>query len=328
MFIQNNWYGSRTIFSEYCKTKDKNAFAIIQHGLMTRDTEKFMGKGSSFFSFIPFLCWNKRSEKILKNQGVSNAQTVGSSFVYLHELKKNKFKCKKRGTLVFPMKSIDKCNRETNYDVLIKEVESKFNGPYTISIYYLDLKKDLTLFKKKNWKIISFGKRSDPSFLKNTYLELLKHKNVICTSLNTAFFYSAFLKKKTFLLLNSNRGKKININLDKNQVVHQKKIGLQYPGILHNRLSIAQLYNISVEELGASYIKTPKEISKILGWNNYLKIFFSWVLYSCYYKNVNKNTKFIKILRWNNYLKIFFFWVLYFYYKIKNKNTKFINDKL
>jgi hypothetical protein len=196
MFIQNNWYGSRTIFSEYCKTKDKNAFAIIQHGLMIRDTEKFMGKGSSFFSFIPFLCWNKRIEKILKNQGVSNAQTVGSSFVYLHELKKNKFKCKKRGTLVFPMKSIGKCNRETNYDVLIKEVESKFNGPYTISIYYLDLKKDLTLFKKKNWKIISFGKRSDPSFLKNTYLELLKHKNVICTSLNTAFFYSAFLKKK------------------------------------------------------------------------------------------------------------------------------------
>ena len=296
MFIYNNWYGSRTIFSEYCKTKDKNAFAGIQHGLMTRNSEKFMGKSSSLFSFIPFLCWNKRSEKILKNQGVSNAQTVGSSFVYLHELKKNKFKCKKRGTLVFPMKSIDKCNRETNYDVLIKEVESKFNGPYTISIYYLDLKKDLTLFKKKNWKIISFGKRSDPSFLKNTYLELLKHKNVICTSLNTAFFYSAFLKKKTFLLLNSNRGKKININLDKNQVVHQKKIGLQYPGILHNRLSIAQLYNISVEELGASYIKTPKEISKILGWNNYLKIFF--------------------------------YWVLYFYYKIENKKTKFINDKL
>jgi len=296
MFTQNNWYGSRTIFSEYCKTKDKNAFAIIQHGLMIRDTEKFMRKGSSFFSFIPFLCWNKRIEKILKNQGVSNAQTVGSSFVYLHELKKNKFKCKKRGTLVFPMKSIDKCNRETNYDVLIKEVESKFNGPYTISVFYLDLKKDLTLFKKKNWKIISFGKRSDPSFLKNTYLELLKHKNVICTSLNTAFFYSAFLKKKTFLLLNSNRGKKININLDKDQVVHQKKIGLQYPGILHNRLSIAQLYNISVEELGASYIKTPKEISKILGWNNYLKIFFSWVLY--------------------------------FYYKIENKYTKFINDKL
>ena len=127
-------------------------------------------------------------------------------------------------------------------------------------------------------------------------MELLKHKNVVCTSLNTAFFYSAFLKKKTFLLLNSNRGKKININLDKNQVVHQKKIGLQYPGILHNRLSIAQLYNISVEELGASYIKTPKEISKILGWNNYLKIFFSWVLY--------------------------------FYYKIENKKTKFINDKL
>ena len=216
------------------------------------------------------------------------------------------------------MKSIEKCNRETNFDVLIKEVESKFNGPYTISIFYLDLKKDLTLLKKKNWKIISFGKRSDPSFLKNIHSELLKHKNVICTSLNTVFFYSAFLKKKTFLLLNSNRGKKININLDKNQVVHQKKIGLQYPGILHNRLSIAQLYNISVEELGASYIKTPKEISKILGWNNYLKIFFSWVLYF-YYKNVNKNTKFIKILRWNNYLKIFFFGFYIFIIRLKIK---------
>ena len=139
-------------FSEYCKTKDKNAFAGIQHGLMTRNTEKLMCQ-SFLFSFIPFLCWNKRTEKILKSKGVSNVQTVGSSFVYLHELKKNKFKCKKRGTLVFPMKTgvenCKKCNRETNFDVLIKEVESKFNGPYTISIFYLDLKKDLTLFKKK-----------------------------------------------------------------------------------------------------------------------------------------------------------------------------------
>jgi hypothetical protein len=69
MFIYNNWYGSRTIFSEYCKTKDKNAFAGIQHGLMTRNSEKFMGKSFSLFSFTPFLCWNKRTKNSEESRG-------------------------------------------------------------------------------------------------------------------------------------------------------------------------------------------------------------------------------------------------------------------
>ena len=99
---------------------------------------------------------------------------------------------------------------------MIEKVSKKYPGPYTVSIYYADLKKDLSVFKEKKWKVVSFGKRSDENFLKKNYLEILKNKNVVCTSMNTVFFYSAYLKKNVKLLLN-NKNSNIVLTSDRNQ---------------------------------------------------------------------------------------------------------------
>ena len=124
---------------------------------------------------------------------------------------------------------------------MIEETEKLLPGPYTVSIYYADLNKDLSEFKKKNWKIVSFGKRSDINFLQKNYAEIIKNENVVCTSINTVFFYASFLKKNVKFLLNKD-SMDIVLTPDENQVMTQKFYEKEYPGILQNKLNINQLY--------------------------------------------------------------------------------------
>ncbi len=293
MFVDNNWYGQRSTLAEYCKIKDHYAFAAIQHGLLSRSQEKDLGKRR--FSYIPYLCWNYRVKKKLKKKGIKNVNIIGSPFLYLDKIYKNKKKNNlQSGTIVFPSKSTYELNRDVNYVELIEKVSKKYPGPYTVSIYYADLKKDLSVFKEKKWKVVSFGKRSDKNFLKKNYLEILKNKNVVCTSMNTVFFYSAYLKKNVKLLLN-NKNSKIVLTSDRNQYLTQKSLENEYPGILSNKLSIKKLYEISCFELGKKYLKSPEEIKYLLGWNRYSTKLLSRLI--SYYMDFIHYLKYKKSLR-------------------------------
>ncbi len=282
MFVDNNWYGQRTILSKYCNVKDSCAFAAIQHGMLTTAQEELLGKRR--FSIIPYLCWNKRVYKKLKNQGIKNVKIVGSPFIYLDQIINSKIiNNKKKGTIVFPSKSTYEKNREVNYSLLIKETENLAPGPYTVSIYYADLHKDLTEFKKKNWKIVTFGKRSDKNFLEKNYIEISKNENVICTSINTVFFYASYLKKNIKFLLNK-KDKNLILTDDKNQDLTQIFYEKEYPGILSNKLTQDQLYQIAVRELGGEHIKTPDEMVKLLGWDSNVKKIISYFI--SYYMDI------------------------------------------
>ena len=148
--------------------------------------------------------------------------------------------------------------KRCNFKNLLKK-QKNFPGPYTDSIYHADLNKNLKEFKKKNWKILSFGRRSYMNFLKKNYDEILKNQNVVCTSINTVFFYASFLKKNVKFLLN-NKSEKIVLTSDENQNLTQKYYDNEYPGILENKLNIEELYKIAYKELGAEFIKSKEEL--------------------------------------------------------------------
>lgn len=275
MFVDNNWYGQRYILAKYCNISDRNAFAAIQHGMLTRSQENLLGKRR--FSYIPYLCWNERVCKKLKKSGLKNIHTIGSPFLYYDKMNKKKLIQNSHGTIVFPSKSTYEKNREVNFSLLIKETEKIYPGPYTVSIYYADLNKDLSDFKRKKWRIVSFGKRSDNKFLKKNYEELMKNKYVICTSINTVFFYAAYLRKNVKLLLSNNLDE-IVITPDKNQVLTKRFYHRQYPGILNNQLNKDELFNIAYKELGAKHIKDKKSLIKLLGWDSKIKSLLSTLI--------------------------------------------------
>ncbi len=280
MFVDNNWYGHRSILAKFCKIKDTNAFASIQHGMigkLRRKQEKYLGI-RKFSNHIPYLCWNINIKKKLDKKKIKNVAIIGAPFLYLDQIFKKK-KFKERGTIVFPTKSTYEINRNIDYNSLVNNVEKILPGPYTVSIYHADLNKDLSVFKKKGWKIISFGKRGSKNFLKKNYIEIKKNKNLVSTSISSVFFYGIYLKKNIKFI--SSYNKTVNTeywNQDATRDYYKKK----YPGILNGRISNKKLYEISLEELGFYYLKTREEIMELMGWNSRIKKFIGKVFANLY----------------------------------------------
>ena len=83
MFVDNNWYGQRYILSKYCNIKDTNAFAAIQHGMLTRSQEKLwvLEDLVLYHIYVGIEVFEK-----LKFKGLKNVQIIGSPFIYLDKI--------------------------------------------------------------------------------------------------------------------------------------------------------------------------------------------------------------------------------------------------
>ena len=231
------------------------------------------------------MCWNKRLFRISKKNNVPNVISIGAPFLYLDILMKNKKFKPPRGTLVFPTKSSVSQNRDLNHKKLIEITEKKFKGPYTICIYFVDLKKRLSLFKQRG-KIISFGDRYQKNFLFSAYRYIKSSKNIVVTSIDTAAYYSMFLKKNIYFITQfKKKNKTYNIvkTKDKNQNYVQSYYKKKFPMLLKNKSSLQERFIIACDELGYNSIKSKQELKKILGYDNKLKIIFAKLL-SYYFK--------------------------------------------
>ena len=292
MYLDNNWYGNRSILAKYCNIKDQRAFAAIQHGINTfPGKRKFPGQ-RKLENYIPYLCWNSHAKNELLKNNIKNITAIGAPILYLDKIfSKKKFLFKEKGTLVFPSKSTQEYNRNENYGELVDKVEREFNGPYTISVYYTDLNKDLSIFKEKGWRIISFGNRKSKKFLIKQYIEICKSKNVVCTTLSGSFLHAVFLKKNFKLFINNDQ--KYEDKKDYHNIENEEYYKKNYPEIYFNKASKEDLYKYSLSELGFDDLKSKDELIKLMGWDSPKKNFFatimSYLLFIKYYifDNIN-----------------------------------------
>ena len=65
MKSDNNWYGHRSIFSNYIGQKDKSSFSSIQHGYLNRFVLDRLRLPK--IKFIPYLCWNQEVKNRFNN---------------------------------------------------------------------------------------------------------------------------------------------------------------------------------------------------------------------------------------------------------------------
>ena len=159
--------------------------------------------------------------------------------------------------------------------------EKKFSGPYTICVYFVDLKKDWSIYKQRGWKIISFGDRYKKNFLQGVYKQIKLSKNIVVTSIDTVAYYSMFLKKNIFFITKYKKKNKVyNIVKTKNEFQNhvQNYYRKKFPKLLKNKSSINERFLFACNELGYNCIKSKKELRKILGFDNKLKIISAKIL--------------------------------------------------
>ena len=271
MFPDNNWYGHRYILLKYLKEKDRAIFASLQHGWISRHIKTNYKK-----KIYPILCWSKLIEKNLKEKNKLKVKPIGSPFLYLCKMLEEKYKLRKvnkkkfEGTIVFPTHSSQDLKHNTNHDLLIKDVEESFNGPYTVCFYYYDLnEEDIKKYKQKKWKVVCCVRgKTDKYSLIRLYREINKNETVVSGEFSTSLFYGMYLKKKTRLYLNSNKRFKDYTHEEKNFVTFYQK---KYPELFKSFLPSDEGYNLAKEELGFNSFKEKNELKNILGVNSFLK---------------------------------------------------------
>ncbi|MDA7636468.1 hypothetical protein N8679_02260 [Candidatus Pelagibacter sp.] len=281
MFPDNNWYGHRYIILQYLKKKDKEIFASLQHGWISQYLKKQNYKKKNY----PILCWSKKNKLFYTTKNIKNVNSIGSPFLYLCKMmEEKKYKLNKpppKGTMVFPTHSSQDLEHFTNHEQLINDVQSDFEGPYTVCFYYYDLnKKDIDLYKKKNWKVVCCVRgKADKLSLFRLYREISKNEYIISGEFSSALFYGMYLRKKTRVYFNSN---KRYLSYTKEELEMVELYKKNYPELFSRYLSPEKGKILGDLELGFESIKDKEQLVKLLGCNSIIKNFFSKILSKLY----------------------------------------------
>ena len=277
MMLDNSFYSHRKIFQEYCNLKkEKLVFGGIQHGWLSEESAICTDLGKRSISIYPFFCWSENLQRILLQQKIKNTYAIGAPFLYLDKLREKDIPPKEQGTIVFPSKChfVDKNVIRVNHEELIRITEAEHEPPYTASLFHTDMvDKTMNFYKKKNWKIISFGERLDPNFLYTLYNEIKKSKNCIFTSIVSPMFYAFFLKKNTTLVTHFNHNNKL-IPIKKTMYEYEVTDEMFYKNnyqFIYHKNKLEQKYLLSLSELGFSSMKKPDELKLLFGWDSFLK---------------------------------------------------------
>lgn len=308
MMLDNNWYGHRTILSDFCNLDNKPSFSIIQHGWSAYYNAGYFGGKKKFRP--PNICWSDIVKDKCKERGIKNIHSIGSPFLYLCKMletsKDNLENQTATGAIYFPAhNTVQIKDSKTKHEKIINEIEKNCKAPFTVCFYYADLTDENTrIYKERNWRITCCGNRGDDKMLYKIYLELSKHEKIIVSEIGSLTFYAMYLKKKVKLLKSVNnellmtRSSKIeesddNIqneslkNVDKRGYLERYdkclRIGDEYeakfintfPSVVSDFLDEKSGFEIAKKELGFDSLKSVEELKKILGWSSYVKIFLS-----------------------------------------------------
>ena len=198
--------------------------------------------------------------------------------------------------MCFPAHSITNFKQYFDHEKFIKKIEKKFAKPYVVCLYYEDYKNNIikNFYKKKKWKIVCAGNRSSNEHIKKIFFLLTRHKNIVLPCISTIFFYSLFLKKKTFLLYKNFQKNILYLsNLSEYQKKTESYFYKNYPEIFTNKKINKNIgFKLASDELGLKHLKKKNELIKLLGLNSFFKKllanFFTFLFDIYYGKNLRK----------------------------------------
>lgn len=272
MFVDNDWYGHRTILANYCQVKNEPIFGSIQHGVHVADLKENLGKHK--LPFAKHFCWSRPVYENSILYKISNVIPIGAPFLYLDKMNNEVFSNK--GTLVFPAHSNPNDPRFFKHDVFIKYIMDNYPEPYTACLFFLDFTQDIiNIYKKNNWNVVTAGKRSSPNFLQNLYTYIKKHEYCISTELGTSLFYSLYLNKKSSYLYKFKLNNKYEYfsQFSKAPMFMDqfKKYKNDNKFLLEKIIDIERGKKLADIELGNEFIKDRHDLKVILGFDNIMK---------------------------------------------------------
>jgi len=245
-------------------TTPRPVFGSIRHGWLPELPARV---GRRRLEAAPLFVWNARDLSQLQRFGVPNVRSVGAPFLYGVE---NLFPLGAphlgKGTLVFPAHSAEL--RQKSFDVgrITGRVERSFPGPYSVSLFYQDLTKPHAQeFRRAGWRIVSFGRRSDPRFLYRLIAELATVEHVVIDHIQTAGWYAAAMGRTVTAIVDTNTVCASSAQGDWRALTVER-----WPELLDG-VGGADAVELGGVELGREFMLGPDALAEALGWSSWKK---------------------------------------------------------
>tara|TARA_S200000501_G_scaffold33729_1_gene28041 strand:+ start:6534 stop:7247 length:714 start_codon:yes stop_codon:yes gene_type:complete len=236
---------------------------------------------------------NQSNQRQSIEKGFHNTLIIGSPFLYLQDIIKQKIREIPKSLLLFPLHSnewvtfSDPVRTHKIYINQIKKINHLFEN-ISVSLGWREYQnKDISkLFSDQKIKVVTMGNRdNNTNFLFNFYKEVSKHEYISSDTFCTAIFYGLLMNKKCFVY-----GKRLNrdsVFNDKNYSKDNRWEGPErsyydfyakkYPALLWDNFNHKSHFYIAEKELGLRYKRTPDELIKIFEWSlkDFFKSFFN-----------------------------------------------------
>lgn len=273
MYSDNDWYGHKRILADYCgQPQVRPIFGAVRHGW---DLEPPADLGKRRLNFAPLFVWNERVRALIASRGIPNVRCVGAPFGYLVSmLLPDGPPGSGHGTILFPAHSSDGVSVEMDTRRLITLVESESPPPHTVSIFYQDLASpNIDLYRRRGWRVVSFGARSDPLFLVRFVNEVSKHSHAVGADpqIGSAIIYSALLGLHIRVVeldyhIESSRSDVTILELTSMFSILRNAGSLLSPQLFVDGLGGDDAVEFGRQELGWSSMLNPIELRRELGW--------------------------------------------------------------
>lgn len=268
MIPDNDWYGHKHILSLYCgRLRPAAIFGTLMHGWRPG----LAGSGHRRFSSAPLFVWNEMLVAESLRAGVPNVRAVGAPFLYLAELLRQSGPnhAQGTGTLCFPYHSAETVLVKQDHRRFIEHVEATEPGPYTASIFYQDMARPgyCDEFRNADWRITSFGTRSDPLFLFRLHAEILAHEVVIADQLGTSVWYAGALGRRVRIAPGTPTATRAG---RADPLAHYAST---FPALHNDGLEPRAAQEEALTQLGYESMLSPADLSTALGWRSRKRVY-------------------------------------------------------
>ena len=260
----NRFYGHDVVLARAAGLVDGPAppiFGHVQHGWQ-------LGTGLSdaprLVSWLPKLVWSEANLRLCAALGIRGVRAIGAPFLYLEpEVEPEPSAEGASSTIAYPLHGWEREAVIGPHDAMAESLRERESGPVTVCLYWVehDRAEVRRAYEARGLRVITHGRREDPTFLVRQAAELRRHGRVVSNRASTALFYGMWsglegeVYGPRFLVRSTEEA-------DRRDAVYARR----WPELHRGPVQGDDAHELAAAELGAAHVLAAEELREALGW--------------------------------------------------------------
>jgi len=260
----NAFYGHDAVLAEAAGLppgeRRRPIWGQVQHGWQLGTG---LNAGPRLVPWLPKLVWSSTNRALADAEGVGHVRSIGAPFLYLDRLRRPASRPSGPSTIVYPLHGWEQEAADGPHERLAQAVTERETGSVTVCLYWVehDQPDVRAAYERAGFRVITHGRRDDPSFLERQWRELGSHSRIVSNRVSTALWYGMWLGLEAEVY-----GPRFVVRstaeADRRDAVYRRR----WPELVDGVVPGERGRQMAGEELGADGVLAPDELAAALGW--------------------------------------------------------------